>query len=296
MGKPDKEKKKREQKRLAEKKDPVLQAKRKAEKREQFKENIKFILRFTAKAVLPTVFAIFIFSLIFKKLPVLPQNKAFCGIGFIGAALLGVGISLFLYGKRAYKILAPVGIALAVLSFLLISKPGLTSENAPAFYYYNICTALLFVIFYVMFRDAVHSWLRGRNISETMIKKSKHGAKNFWWYEELHREFGLSSVYTLNKAFTVFFAVHSAASVLFGWAEPLFFFFSLSSTLLAVLAAAIAEFAQEQRTMERYGCKFVLCKLVCKHGRIIDSSVLDIIASFFPLFVSAGLWVIAGGM
>ena len=296
MGKPNKEKKKREQKRLAEKKDPVLQAQRKAEKQKQFKENIKSILRFTAKAVLPTVFAILIFSLIYKILPVLPQNKAFCGIGFIGAALLGVGISLFLYGKRAYKILAPVGIALAALSCLLMSKPGLTGENALAFYYYNICTTLLFLIFYVMFRDAVHSWLRGRNISETMIKKSKHGAKNFWWFEELHKNFGLSSVYTLNKVYTVFFAVHFTASVLFGWAEPLFFFFALSSTLLALLAFAIAEFAREQRTMERYGCKFVLCKLICKHRRIIDSSVLDIIASLFPVFASAGLWVIVGGI
>ena len=295
MGKPNKEKKKREQKRLAEKKDPVVQAKRKAEKQEHFKENIKSTLRFTAKAVLPTVFAILIFSLILKKLPVLPQNKAFCGIGFIGAALLGVGISLFLYGKRAYKILAPVGIALAALSCLLMSKPGLTSENAPAFYYYNICTTLLFVIFYVMVRDGVHSWLRGRNISETMIKKSKHGAKNFWWYEELHRSFGLSSLYTLNKVYTLFFSLYFTASVLLGWAEPLFRIFAVSFTLLSLLTVYMAEFARMQETFEKYGCKFVLFRKNSLRGNF-DSSLFDMMISLFPVLLAVCLWIIINNM
>ncbi len=290
MGKPNKEKKKREQKRLADKKDPVLQAKLKAEKQEQSKENLKSLLRFIAKTLLPTILSILIFALIYKNLPVLPHNKAFCAVGFIGSAILGAGISLFLYGKNAYKILVPVGIVLAALSCLLMSKPGLTGENSPLFYYLNIVISLFFIIFYVMFRDGVYSWLRGRKISNSMMKKSKKGAKNFWWYEELHKTFGLSSVYTLNKIYTVFFAVHLTASVIFGWAEPLFRIFALSSTLLAILTFAIAEFARAQRTIERYGCKFVLCKLRCKHGRIIDSSILDIIASLFPVGLAGLFW------
>ena len=88
MGKPNKEKKKHEQKRLAEKKDPVVQARLKAEKQEHFKENIKFILGFTAKALLPAIISILIFAIIYKALPDLPQNKAFCGIGFIGAGCI----------------------------------------------------------------------------------------------------------------------------------------------------------------------------------------------------------------
>lgn len=290
MGKPNKEKKKREQKRLAEKKDPVVQARLKAEKQERFKENIKRILRFTAKAILPAIFAILIFALIYKSLPHFPTKAAFCAVGFIGAALLGVGISLFIYGKKAYKILSPAGIVLAVLSYILISKPELTGENSPLFYYLNIVISLFFIIFYVMFRDGVYSWLRGRKISDSMIKKSKKGAKNFWWYEELHKTFGLSSVYTINKTFTVFFAVHLTVSVLLGWAEPLLYPLAVSLTLLALLTSYISGFARMQRTVEKYGCKFVLCKLRCQHGKIIDSSILDIIASLFPIGLAALFW------
>ena len=141
-----------------------------------------------------------------------------------------------------------------------------------------------------MFRDGVYSWLRGRKISGSMMKKNKKGAKNFWWYEELHKTFGLSSVYTLNKIYTVFFATHLTVSLLFGWAEPLLRVFAVSLTLLALLTAYMSEFARMQRTTEKYGCKFVLCKLRCRHGKIIDSSILDIIASLFPVGLAALFW------
>ena len=290
MGKPNKEKKKREQKRLKDKKDPVLQAKLKAEKQEQFKENVKHVLLFIAKALLPAVLSILIFGLIYKSLPVLPHNTAFCGIGFIGAMLLGAGISLFLYGKTAYKVLAPAGLALAMLSCILMSKPELTGEYSQFFYHFNIVISLFLTIFYVMFRDGVYSWLRGRKISDAMMRKSKKGAKNFWWYEELHKSFGLSSVYTLNKIYTVFFAAHLAASLLFGWAELLLRPLAVSFTLLALMTSYMAGFARMQRTIEKYGCKFVLCKLRCRHGRIVDSSILDIIASLFPVGIAALFW------
>ena len=289
MGKPNKDKKKREQKRLAEKKDPELQAKRKAEKQEQLKENIKHILLFIAKALLPAVASVIVFSLIYKS-SVAPGKEAFSAVGFIGAAVFGAGISLFIYGKNTYKILAPIGLALSLLSYILISNPKLTGENAVAFYNLNILFALIFPIFYFWFRDAVHSWLRGRKISDTMIRKSRKGAKNFWWFEELHRNFGLSAIYTLNKIYTIFFAVHFTASVLLGWAEPLFRIFAVSYTLLALLTSYMAEFSRMQRTIERYGCKFVLCKLRCRHGKIIDSSILDIIASLFPVGLAALFW------
>lgn len=289
MGKPNKEKKKREQKRLADKKNPELQAKRKTEKQEQFKENIKHILLFIAKVLLPAVISVIIFSVIYKSC-VAPGKEAFSAVGFIGAAVFGAGISLFLYGKQAYKILASIGLALSLLSYILMSKLELTGENAANFYYVNILFALIFFVFYFWFRDAVYSWLRGRKISDTMIRKSKKGAQNFWWFEELHKNFGLSSVYTLNKVYTIFFAVHFTASVLLGWAEPLFRIFAVSYTLLALLMSYMAEFSRMQRTIERYGCKFVLCKLRCRHGKIIDSSILDIIASLFPVGLAALFW------
>ncbi len=288
MGKPNKEKKKREQKRLAEKRDPVLQAKLKAEKQEQFKENIKRILRFTAKALLPAVLSILIFGLVYKNLPVLPHNKAFCAVGFIGAALLGAGISLFIYGKKAYKILIPTGLTLAILSYILISKPELTGENSPFFYYFNIVISLFFIIFYVMFRDGVYNWLRGRKISDSMMKKSKKGAKNFWWYEELHKTFGLSSVYTLNKNYTVFFAAHFTVSVLFGWAEPLLIPLAVSLTLLALMTSYMAGFARMQRTVEKYGCKFVFYRKNKRNG--FDSTLFELIVSLFPIAFAALFW------
>ena len=296
MGKPNKEKKKREQKRLKDKKDPELQAKLRAEKQEHFRENIKSILLFAAKAILPSLICAVLFALICKNTVIPPSRSAFCGIGGAGALLFGAGISLFLYGKKAYKILAPSGVALSVLSYILIGNARLTGENSAYFYYLNILFALIFPIFYFLFRDAVYGWLRGRKISDTMIRKSKKGAKNFWWFEELHKNFGFSSVYTLNKVYTVFLAVHLTAAVLFGWAEPLSRVFAVSYTLLALLTSYMAEFSREQRTVERYGCKFVLCRLRCRHGKIIDSSVLDIIASLFPVACAICFWMVINNL
>lgn len=295
MGKPNKEKKKREQKRLAEKKDPVLQAQKNRVKQEQFKENIKAILLFTAKALLPAVLCIMIFAMIFNNLPTSPHNEAFGINGFVGAALLGVGISLFLYGKKAYKFLAPAGIALALLSCLLMSRTGLTGESSARFYYLNILFSLIFIVFYFMFRDGVHSWLRGRKISDSMIRKSKTGAKNFWWYEELHESFGLSSIYTLNKTYTVFFAAHLTASVLLGWAEPLFRIFAVSFTLIAILTTAMAEFARMQETFEKYGCKFVLFRKNPMRGNF-DSSLFDMMVSLFPVLLAVCFWITINDM
>ena len=295
MGKPNKDKKKREQKRLAEKKDPALQAKRNAEKQEQFNKNIKGILRFTAKALLPAVFAILLFGLIFKSLPTSPNNAAFCAVGFIGAAIFGAGISLFIYGKRAYKIIVTIGIALAALSCLLMSKAGLTGEYSVPFYYCNISLTAIHLIFYWLFRFSVESWLRGRKISMTMIRKSKKGAKNFWWYEELHRNFGLSSIYTLNKVYTVFFSLYFTASVLFGWAEPLFRIFAVSFTLLALLTFYMGEFTRVQDTVEKYGCKFVLFKWD-KYRKTMDSSLFYILFNLLPMLCAVCLWIMINDM
>ena len=294
MGKPNKEKKKREQKRLAEKKDPVVQAKLKAEKREQFKENIKHVLLFIAKVLLPAVISVIIFSVIYKS-SAAPGKEAFSGVGFIGAAVFGAGISFFLYGKKPYKFLTPIGLALSLLSYILMSRPELTGENTVVFYNLNILFSLIFPIFYFWFRDAVFSWLRGRKISDSMIRKSKHGAKNFWWYEELHRNFGLSSVYTLNKVYTVFFAVHFTASVLLGWAEPLFRVFAVSYTLLALLTFFITEFARIQDTVEKYGCKFVLFRKNPLRGNF-DSSLLDMIVSLFPILGAVCFWIMINAL
>ena len=233
--------------------------------------------------------------MILKTLPVSPHNKAFGITGFVGAAIFGVGISFFLYGKKAYKFLALVGIALVVLSFQLMSKPGLTGEYSVKFYYLNILFSLIFIIFYFMFRDGVQSWLRSRKISDSMMKKSKHGAKNFWWFEELHENFGLSSVYTLNKVYTVFFAVHFTASVLLGWAEPLFRIFAVSFTLLAILTTAIAEFARMQETSEKYGYKFVFFRKNPLRGNF-DSSLFDMMISLFPVLLAVCLWIMINTM
>ena len=294
MGKPDKEKKKREQKRLAEKKDPVLQAQREQKKQANFKKGAKSFLHSAAKTLLPAILCILIFGLIYKNLPVSPHNGAFGINGFVGAALLGVGISLFLYGKTAYKFLALVGIALAVLSCFLVCKAKPADGKTILFYYYNIfATFVYFLMYVVAFRFSVERWLRGRKISMTMIRKSKTGAKNLWWYKELHRNFGLSSVYTLNKMFTIFLLVHLTASVFLGWEENLIYPFCISLTLLALLCSALLEFSRIQTTIDRYGCKFVWCKLICRHGRIIDSSILDFIfIVLFPLGFAAVLWLI----
>ena len=86
--------------------------------------------------------SVILFSLIYKS-SVAPGKEAFSAVGFIGAAVFGAGISLFLYGKQAYKILAPIGLALSALSYILISNPKLTDKNAVAFYNLNILFALI---------------------------------------------------------------------------------------------------------------------------------------------------------
>ena len=87
------------------------------------------------------------------------------------------------------------------------------------FYIYTLIIYLvIFPIAYYCFRDIVHqNLLKRRRIRKRDIRKSKKGIKNFWWYEDLHRQYDLDILYRINKIITVYYPLTFALFIMLGW-------------------------------------------------------------------------------
>ena len=101
-----------------------------------------------------------------------------------------------------------VGIFLVAISELLVFNSNLFNQDLVSFYFVSLLFCVGSLISYWIFRGGVNSYLRkSKGLSKTNINKHKKGKKNYWWYEEIHREFDIEKLYYINKIYTIFFLV-----------------------------------------------------------------------------------------
>lgn len=172
-------------------------------------------------------------------------NSGFLVLGYVGCFVVGLGLvnivglldEMYL-GHVVSTILLSLGIGLVAASSAIIYVPQLYSQinEEHVTFYFVIWTMLaLSAIYYGFFRGAVQLYLLDKGLSKTHVKKSKKGSRNYWWYEELNQQIGLSWIYHVNKTFTLLFLGTIVFQICLGWWSSMFPVTTALTCLLLIL-------------------------------------------------------------
>ncbi len=161
----------------------------------------------------------------------------------------------------------------------------LFDEDMVSFYFLLLLFLCLLPIYYVGFRFAIDTWFQAKKIRRAKINQLKKGMRNFWWYEKLRREAGMSPViYYCNKFFTMVYPAAVILHLLFGWIKAVSVPVSALFVLSCLAAAVMKVFEIIEYNRDYYGCSIVLIGRSANRG--IDCIVLDIISVLLPLIVA----------
>ncbi len=230
--------------------------------------------------------------LVFTQIVCPMPDSAFQIPALVGALILGIGLINLLLGyrnKHYYFAVSggcfPVGALLMAASLAVLYIPELYSmlagETADC-YFMNLVFLALPPINYSLFRVSVASWLERRRIRKIDVRQRMKGARNYWWYEEVHKAYGLGKLYFLNKSAVIIYTVTLGLSLLFGWVKPATPIISLLYAALSVIISAMSIFSSVQSNLECHGRPVVL---FARYGpsKRCDSIILDICEVIFCL-------------
>ena len=213
--------------------------KKKSKKTDTKKQSLMAFLRFVA-LILP-----FILYLVATVVVYPSPNSGFLVLGYLGCLILGLGLvnivglldEMYL-GHIVTVISLLLGTLLVTASSIIIYVPqnySQINEEYVTFYFVIWTMLVLSVIYYGFFRGAVRLYLQERGLSKTAIKKAKEGKRNYWWYEELNQQIGLSWIYYVNKAYTLLFLFTVAFQMCLGWWSVLFSVTMVATVVLLAL-------------------------------------------------------------
>lgn len=159
-------------------------------------------------------------------------NSGFLVLGYVGCFVLGLGLVNIVslldemsLGNAVSAILLLLGAGLVAISSVIIYVPSFYSqinEDHITLYFVIWTMILLSVIYYGFFRGAVMLYLQGKGLSKTYVRKATKGSRNFWWYEELNQQIGLSWIYFVNKTYTLLFLCTIVLQICLGWWSIMF--------------------------------------------------------------------------
>ena len=164
-------------------------------------------------------------------------------------------------------------------------------EAASNYYVLTIVSLLIAATYYFSFRLHITTMLRLRPVSKTRIRKLMKGKRNYWWYEELHRQCGLGSLYPLNKLFTIAYPPIAVFCLAVGWTGETALVTAALMLALLSLCVIMSAFSRYACNMKEYGQSFVLLRRTRNTFRRVpfDSVVFDLLAALFPLLLAAVL-------
>lgn len=215
-------------------------------------------------------------------------NSAWIVIGYIGSFIIGIGLFNWIMslnklslGMKFTVICLTMGIILIAISEILIFNSHLFCQDLVSFYFVSLLFCIGSLISYWVFRGGVNSYLRkNKGLSKTNINKHKKGKRNYWWYEEIQKQFGIGGLYYLNKIYTILFAVVLFSDLLLGFFKFASVFICSISVVFYILSAIIGFFGMVQYTVEEHGKAFILYAK-SSSGKI-DSSIFDLFFIVLP--------------
>lgn len=213
---------------------------------------------------LSLIFLISIPSIIFhfvtdKYFPIPEENVLWKSVGYIGTVIIGV-VSLVAaafgigYKVREEKpsqkfyigVYAGITAGVCVLLFgCFLMYGNFFSEEATTTYFLNLILIFILGFSYLLSRGTIDSWLRLRGRSKTYIRKHKKGVKNYWLYEELHKELNLGVMYHLNKWFVIIYPITFVLMLTLGCLKPITYITGIFFTILCLIMVVIIIFADK---------------------------------------------------
>ena len=170
---------------------------------------------------------------------------------------------------------------------------------------YLVGILFCFVMFlaYFVFRAEAFESLRHRKIRKRDIRQKQEGALNFWFYNELEKEYGLGKYGVLLRLYPVVAGTFTALHISFGWIEALAWLDLALATVTALYLSAIILAACMSRNRRLFGRAFILMESretrsyvpkgkiltpMTKDGFYIEtySSILDLILTVLPVAIS----------
>ena len=176
-------------------------------------------------------------------------NSGLTVLCILGAILVGIGlvnvvglIDGYHFGYFFTLLFMGVGAVFISVGAILMYVPSIYSaldEKTITKYFIVWITLAVMAIMYFFARRGIIYILRSKKISQTTIKSLMHGKKKFWWYEAIHEQYEMGSVYWINKVFTGAYAIILLIQTTIGWWKPLVDAVAFGTALLCFLFSAL---------------------------------------------------------
>ena len=209
--------------------------------------------------------------------PIPEENILWKSVGYLGTVIIGVVSLIAAVRGIAYKfceekpsqkfyigVYAGITAGVCVLLFgCFLMYGSFFSEEAVTVYFLNLILILILGLSYLMSRGAIDSWIRLRGRSKTFIRKHKKGIKNYWLYEELHKELNLGVMYYLNKWFVFMYPITFALMFVLGCLKSVTYITAMLFTILTLIMIVIIYFADKvDCTKEEYKISVSLLHII----------------------------------
>lgn len=107
-----------------------------------------------------------------------------------------------------------------------------------SFYSFHLLFAACGVLNYLLFRGGVNAYFHLLKMSKTFVRKNQKGLINYWFYQGIHRQRHLASIYYINAAFLVVLLIYIAVTVLLGWIQWMRIPIIVIAALLCIIEVA----------------------------------------------------------
>ena len=156
------------------------------------------------------------------------------------------------------------------------------------FYSLQMIFSLYSLLLYANFRSGIFHHLRLRKISKTAIRKHQKGFLNFWFYRDIHKNYGLRFIYSLNIVYSLAWLLHLSVMLLAFVFPCLKMMLLICSCILCMLEVPVVFYTSVNEYRVEFGCGFVLLAKTKETGKL-RSSLIDMlswICSAFLIYLS----------
>lgn len=129
------------------------------------------------------------------------------------------------------------------------------------FYFMNLIFVFWSCMMHWCFRWSIESYLRLKRKSKTFIRKHMKGFENYWFFEEINREYPLGFWYYLNKIHLIALVIVSAVIITLGYLKFMQIPIIILSAVLVTIQVPMVYFQIVTQNKEDFGMPFVIFRI-----------------------------------
>ncbi len=121
---------------------------------------------------------------------------------------------------------------------------------------------LLFpILHYLFFREGMKNRFKRTKVIKRDVRILMRGKANFWWYQGIHKKYGIGILYPLNIIFTVIFLLTLVLMLLFGWLRVVQYVNAALYTALTLLGTGMGFFGMTENNIAQYGKPWITLRI-----------------------------------